>query len=162
MKLAGQISQQFKDVYLEGKLVAATNLKEALGDVNWQQATTQVASLNTIAALAFHTNYYVAGVANVLKGGPLSIRDKYSYDLPPIDSQESWEQLLNNMWTDAEAFAQLVAQLSDKQLQETFVDEKYGNYHQNIHGIIDHCYYHLGQIILIKKLLVHNDEKHSH
>lgn len=162
MKLASQIAQQFKDVYLEGKLVAATNLKEALEDVSWQQATTQFASLNTIAALAFHINYYVAGVANVLKGGTLNIRDKYSYDLPPIDSQESWEQLLNKMWTDAEAFAQLVAQLPDKQLQQTFVDEKYGNYHQNIHGIIDHCYYHLGQIILMKKLLMHNDEKHSH
>jgi hypothetical protein len=30
---------------------------------------------------------------------------------------------------------------------------KYGNYYRNLHGIIEHTHYHLGQIVLIKKLL---------
>jgi hypothetical protein len=29
--------------------------------------------------------------------------------------------------------------------------EKYGNYYRNIHGIIEHIHYHLGQIVLIEK-----------
>ena len=31
--------------------------------------------------------------------------------------------------------------------------EKYGNYFRNLTGIIEHLHYHLGQIVLIKKLI---------
>jgi len=31
---------------------------------------------------------------------------------------------------------------------------KYGNYFRNIVGVIEHIHYHLGQIVLIKKILV--------
>ncbi|MDQ1090003.1 hypothetical protein QE390_004607 [Siphonobacter sp. SORGH_AS 1065] len=37
--------------------------------------------------------------------------------------------------------------------QKTFVDEKYGTYYRNLHGMIEHTHYHLGQIVLIKKIL---------
>ena len=74
-------------------------------DVTWQQAVTKVHSFNTIAALVYHINYYVSVTLKVLQGGPLDGHDKYSFDLPPIQSQEDWERLLNKTWTDAEAFA---------------------------------------------------------
>ena len=31
--------------------------------------------------------------------------------------------------------------------------EKYGTYYRNFHGLIEHAHYHLGQIVLIKKLV---------
>ncbi|HBC04915.1 MAG TPA: DUF1572 domain-containing protein, partial [Aequorivita sp.] len=40
----------------------------------------------------------------------------------------------------------------DEKLNEIFADEKYGTYQRNIEGMIEHCYYHLGQISLLKKL----------
>ncbi len=43
--------------------------------------------------------------------------------------------------------------MTNEKLFENFVDEKYGNYYRNIDGIIDHSYYHFGQISLIKKLI---------
>ncbi len=46
---------------------------------------------------------------------------------------------------------QQIEQLPESKLWETFSDEKYGNYYRNIHGIIEHIHYHLGQIVLIKK-----------
>jgi len=152
MKLAKQISQQFREVLLDGEWVA-TNFKAQLSDVTWEQATTKIGSLNTIAALTFHINYYVAGIVNVLEGGSLDIRDKYSFDLPLIESPRDWENLLNKMWSDAEKFADLVEQMPDEKMAEVFVDEKYGSYHRNIDAMIEHSYYHLGQIVLIKKLL---------
>jgi len=33
------------------------------------------------------------------------------------------------------------------------VEEKYGNYQRNIDGMIEHSYYHLAQIVVIKKIL---------
>lgn len=153
MTLSQQIAKQFREVHLDGKWVALTNLKEQLSDVNWQEATTKIGSLNTIAALAFHINYYVAGLVRVFEGGPLDIRDKFSFDMPPIESEEEWQKLLSKLWNDAERFAQLVERMPDEKLQKSFVDEKYGNYYRNILAMIEHTYYHLGQVVIIKKML---------
>jgi len=153
MNSTTQIANQFREVFLNGTWIANTNLKAQLAEVTWKQATTKIDTFNTIAALVFHLNYYVAGIINVLEGGSLDIRDKYSFDAPPIESKEDWEKLLTKAWDDAEKFASLVEQMPDEKLQEPFVDEKYGDYGRNIHGMIEHCYYHLGQIVLINKIL---------
>lgn len=152
MELTKQIAKHFREVHFGGNWTSS-NLKDNLADVSWEQATTQVYSLNTIAALVFHVNYYVSGVLKVLQGGPLEIKDKFSFDLPPIRSREDWEKLLEKTWADAEHFAGLVEQLPESKLWEDFTDSKYGNYYRNFHGIIEHLHYHLGQIVLVKKIL---------
>lgn len=152
MSLTQQIAGQFREVYLNGTWVS-TNLKTQLADVDWQMAAARVGSLNTIAALTFHLNYYMAGVLQVMRGGPLDISDKYSFDMPPIENQNDWEALMSQTWGNAENLAAFVEQMPEAQLHAVFVDPKYGNYHRNIHGMIEHGYYHLGQIVLIKKML---------
>src|SRR5258705_13834542 len=152
-----QIAKHFRDVHFGGNWTAV-NLKATLADVDWQQATTQVYSFNTIAVLVYHMNYYVSVVLNVLDGEPLNASDKYSFDLPPILSADDWNKLLDKLWTDAENFAKLVEQLPESKLWDDFSENKYGNYYRNLHGIIEHIHYHLGQIVLIKKLLLQGDE----
>lgn len=148
-----QLSKRFREVLLDGYWIANTNFKDKLSDVTWEQAIAKIDSLNTIAMLTFHIHYYISGIVNVLEGGELEIKDQFSFDLPPIESAEQWEALLNRLWTDSEKFALLVEQMADSKLDEVFVDEKYGTYRRNIDGMIEHAYYHLGQIALIKKLL---------
>jgi hypothetical protein len=157
MNLTAQIAKQLRSVHFGGNWTDV-NLKETLKDITWQQATTQVYSLNTIAKLVYHMNYYISAVLKVLQGGPLDASDKYSFDLPPIHSQEDWEKLLDKTWIEAEHFASLVEQFPENKLGDIFSDEKYGNYYRNIHGIIEHCHYHLGQIVLIKKILLQADK----
>ena len=152
MNLTEQIAKHFRDVHSGGNWTSV-NLKDTLQDINWQQATTKIYSFNTIAALVFHMNYYVSAVIKVLQGEPLNAGDKYSFDVPAIASEEDWKKLLDKTWTEAETFAMLVKQLPENKLWEDFSDNKYGNYYRNIHGIIEHIHYHLGQIVLIKKLL---------
>jgi hypothetical protein len=43
--------------------------------------------------------------------------------------------------------------MSDEELMQPFIEAKYGNNYINIQAMIEHAYYHLGQIVLIKKLL---------
>jgi hypothetical protein len=157
MSFTTQIAKHFRDVHFGGNWTSV-NLRDSLADVTWEQAVTKVYSLNTIAALVYHINYYVSAVLNVLQGGPLDAHDKYSFDLPPIQSQEDWEKLLNKTFTDAENFAGLVEQLPGNILLENFTDGKYGNYYRNLHGIIEHTHYHLGQIVLVKKVLLQTDK----
>jgi hypothetical protein len=155
MLLSTQIANQFRDVLLHGTWVA-TNYKTQLSDVNWEQATSKVDSLNTIADLTFHIDYYIAGLVQVFQGGSLDIKDKYSFDAPPMTSQTDWEQRLQKLWSNAETFANLIEQMDDSTMMEPFVEEKYGNNYINIQAMIEHCYYHLGQIVLIKKLMQAN------
>ncbi len=153
MNLTTQIAKQFRDVYFGGNWTASS-LKDHLEDLSWQQATTKVYSFNTIATLVFHMNYYVGVVMEVLWGNPLNASDKYSFDYPPILSRDDWEKLLDKTWREAESFAILIEQLQESKLWEDFSENKYGNYYRNICGIIEHIHYHLGQIVLIKKLIL--------
>jgi hypothetical protein len=153
MNLSAHLAKHCRDVHFGGNWTAV-NLKDSLGGLSWQQATKRIGSFNSIAALTFHMNYFVSAVLKVLQGGPLEAHDKFSFNLPQISSQQDWEQLLSKTWADAENFALLVEQLTGQKLWEVFTDEKYGSYYSNIQGIIEHCHYHLGQIVILKKLVL--------
>ncbi|MBC8045406.1 MAG: DinB family protein [Fimbriimonadaceae bacterium] len=155
--LSKQIAKHFREVHFGGNWTSV-NLKETLAGVTWQQATAKYYSMNTIATLVFHINYYISAVMKVLQGEPLNAHDKYSFDLLPILSEQDWEKLLEKTWADANTFANMIEQMPDSKLQETMADEKYGNWYLNLHGIIEHTHYHLGQIVLIKKIAALVDE----
>jgi len=151
MKLNEYLANRLKEVFTEGKWVLGTNFKEQIIDLDWHQATQKIDDFNTIADLTFHIDYYIAGVTKVLKGGTIDIRDKYSFDMPPITSEEDWRNLVNKFCFDSEEFIQLIEQMSEEELLSDFVDKQYGTYYRNIDVMIEHTYYHLGQIILLKK-----------
>lgn len=149
------LANRLREVLLEGHWIANTNYKEQILSVSWHHATQKVADLNTIAALTFHINYYLAGLLSAFKKGKLEISDKYSFDLPEITSEEGWNKLVNEFLQNAEAFAHHVEQMDDNAFDQPFIDAQYGSYLRNIEGVIEHSYYHLGQISLLKKLLIH-------
>ncbi len=151
MNLTAQIAKHFRDVHFGGNWTWV-NLKETLEGVSWQQAMTKIDSFNTIAALVYHMNYYVGVTGKVLKGGPLEGHDKFSFACPPINSEEDWQNLKDKTFTEAEHFAKLIEQLPESKLGEIFSEEKYGTYYRNLCGIIEHCHYHLGQVVILKKL----------
>lgn len=149
-----QIAKHLREVYV-GDNWTSVSLKDALTDVSWEEAVTKVFDLNTIAALVFHVNYYIPPVLKVLKGEPLVASDKLSFDLPLISSEDDWQQLVSRVYADAENFAAQIEALDESKMFQDFSDGKHGNYYRNIVGIIEHTYYHIGQIVLIKKILKH-------
>jgi len=148
------IASRLREVFLNGRWIANTNYKEQILSVNWQQAIQKIDNLNTIAALTYHVNYYLAGLLSAFKTGKLEISDKYSFDLPDIRSEADWNRLVNEFLNNSEAFANQVEQMDADMFDRPFVDEKYGTYLRNIEGVIEHSYYHLGQISLIKKMIM--------
>lgn len=153
MTKSEQLANRLREVILNGTWIANTNFKNQLESLDWEIATKKHQSLNTISILAQHIYYYIDGIKNVFTNGKLEIRDKYSFDFPTIKSQTEWEEFQNRFYTDTEKLAELIEKLTDEQLDEKFVNEKYGNYIRNIDGMIEHSYYHLGQIVLIKKII---------
>lgn len=153
MKNTLEIANRFREIILNGTWVANTNYKDQLTNLDWKIATTPIKNLNTIAILAQHIHYYINGINIVFKGGNLDIKDKFSFDFPPINSQEEWDLFLSKFWKDSEEFAALIEQMPDEKLEQGFVDEKYGTYKRNIEAMIEHSYYHLGQIVLLHKMI---------
>ncbi len=152
------ISTRLREVLLNGHWIANTNYKEQILSINWQQAIQKVDSLNTIAALTYHINYYLAGLLIAFENGKLEISDKYSFDLPQINSEEDWNKLVTDFLDNSEKFSNQVEQMNDSVFDHPFIEAKYGSYLRNIEGVIEHSYYHLGQISLIKKMIIQNQE----
>lgn len=153
MNATKEIAARFREIIFNGTWVANTNYNDQLVNLDWKLATKQFGSLNTIAILAQHIHYYINGINNVFRGGTLDIRDKFSFDFPALRSQDDWDNFLAEFWKDSEEFAALIEQMPDAKLDAVFVDEKYGTYRRNIDAMIEHSYYHLGQIVLLKKML---------
>ncbi len=128
------------------------NLKDTLTGITWKMASAKIDSINTIASLVYHMNYYVKAAIPVLEEGKLDAKDKSSFDHPPINSEEDWNNLKGQVFADVEHLVKLLEQMPEEKLNDIFVEEKYGDYFRNIAGTIEHFYYHLGQIVLIKKL----------
>jgi len=152
MEFHSQLATGVREFHF-GKNWTAVDLKTHLSETTWKQATTQVHGLNTIAALTYHLNYYITAIIKVLKGGPLEANDLVSFDHPPIQSQQDWDNLVMRVYSEADQFASLVEEMTDDQLSQLMPDEKYGTLYRNIQGTIEHCYYHLGQIVLLKKII---------
>jgi hypothetical protein len=148
------IASRLREVLLDGHWIANTNFKEQLLNVNWEQATQKIGNLNTIAALTYHLNYYLAGLLAALENGKLEISDKFSFDLPEIKSEEEWDKLVTAFLNNSKTFADRVEQMDDSIFDQPFVDEKYGSYLRNIEGVIEHSYYHLGQVSLLRKMIM--------
>ena len=155
MKHHEQLAKNIRDLYFGPSSVGST-LKDSLEGVDMKMATTQVHGLNTIAKLVYHINYYIRAVTKVLEGGPLDAHDKFSYDLPPINTEADWQALLENTWAEAHRYADRIDELSEEKLHDTMADEKYGNWFRNLTIINEHTNYHLGQIVLIKKMISSN------
>lgn len=153
MKRTILLANRLREVLLNGHWIANTNYKQQIESVTWQQAVQKVDGLNTIAALTFHINYYLNGLINALEKGTLEISDRYSFDLPLIQSKGDWDKLMDAFLNNAERFASLIEKMNDDQLEAPFIAEPYGDYYRNIEGVIEHSYYHLGQISLLKKLV---------
>ena len=146
MHLTSLIAKQIREIHFGGNWTAV-NLLKTLEGVTWQQAIQKVDDLTTIAGLLFHMNYFTIAVIFVLEGGPLTANDKFSFDLPPIQSAEDWESLKIKNWNDAERVAKLVEQFSEDRLEDDFTDKKYESYYKNIQGIVEHVHYHRANCI---------------
>ncbi len=128
-------------------------MKDVLKDVSVEKATKKTDGMNSILSLVFHVNYYIKGVYDFLTEGKLEIRDKFAFDHPQVDSEAEWKAFLETVWSDAEKFTKLLEEFPEDKLNDVFIDEKYGTYYRNFLGIIEHTHYHLGQMVIIKKII---------
>jgi hypothetical protein len=71
MSRSNIIANRFREVILDGTWIANTNFQKQLSDVTFEEAVMKVSTLNTIANLTFHVNYYVSGLVHFFETGKL-------------------------------------------------------------------------------------------
>ncbi len=147
-----ELAKHVDQVYFGGNWTEV-NVKEAVSNITWKTAVKKIEDFNTILALTYHIHYFTKVQLRVLQDGVLEGKDSESYKHPNITSQEEWETLQKTMWKDAERFTAFLSKLPDTTLEQAFTNEKYGTYVSNILGLIEHTHYHLGQIIILKKMI---------
>lgn len=150
MSITSELANRIRYIY-DGYNWSSTNLKEQLSDLTLAEIHKKVNDFNTIAQLAYHLFYYVRLLTQVLEGGLLDGNDKASWETPAFLSQTAWDEFLDNSWREGEKLATLIENMAEDKLWSEFVDPKYKTFYYNLAGLIEHLYYHLGQIVLIKK-----------
>ena len=135
-----------------------THYKDLLSDVSYEMALKKVGDLNNIITLTVHVYYFIPVQLRVFKEGILEGKDELSFDHSFIRSEEDWQAFLQKFWSDAEELAQLIEDFPEEDFLGDFVVPKYGTYARNIHGMIEHAHYHMGQIALIKKMILSDNE----
>jgi uncharacterized damage-inducible protein DinB len=152
MGLSNQIAIQLKELYF-GKSWTAVDYQSQLKDVSLGQALQSVNGLNSIATLLYHTTYYIDAQLSVLRGEELKSSDKESFSFPEMDSEKDWQNMQELTWQKAQALVDFITAMPDAKLSDNFYGDKYGTWHRNLLGLLEHNYYHLGQIVIIKKLI---------
>lgn len=129
-------------------------MQEVLQDVTWEQAIAKpIPSGNSIADLVFHMNFYLNAVHHRLMQGNFGdYKHANSFNCPPLSNEADWQALLQKTWDDAETLAKAVEEMPEEKAWEE-IPPSYGNFYRNLHGMVEHNHYHLGQIVILKKLL---------
>lgn len=152
MKIQQQLARHIREIHFGGNWTWS-NLKNQLSGLTWEKAISNHESFNSIASLTCHMNYYLNAVSYAIREIPKEISHPESFMYSSVHSQKDWHSILEKTWKDAEDFAFLVDHLSDIRLWEN-LSEKHGTCFRNILGVIEHNHYHLGQIVIIKKLMM--------
>lgn len=144
---------RFQDLLIDGKWIANTNFREILGDIQLTEAQKKVGDLNTIEALVYHVSYYLNGILEAFDTGELTIRDAYSFDFNPCQTDQEWVQRKSAFEQTALRFIELVKTFPLDDLHRPFFKEEYGSLQRNLEAQLEHGYYHLGQLSLLLKLI---------
>ena len=77
----------------------------------------------------------------------------HNYFVPILDpSEASWEQSLQSLGKSQELWDAFFEDFDDRDFEKIYPHNGH-TYYEHIHGIIQHDVYHLGQIVILKKLL---------
>lgn len=152
MQTSAAIALQMKEVY-EGGNWSEVDLAATLADITWAEANiiTPV-SVNSIAAILFHLQFYNNVVKDRLAGISTAIPDANGFDVPKLKNAADWKLLQQNSLASAHALMEMVSALPEEKLFEALTSNGVTVY-KTLHGVVEHAYYHLGQIVMLKKII---------
>ncbi|MES2431807.1 MAG: DinB family protein [Bacteroidota bacterium] len=135
-----------------GDCWVGTNFKMAMSNINAEEAGRQIIpNVNSIWMLMHHVIYWRTVVVNRLTG-TIDAPPFEDFHLPEEFSTENWKQLLKDFEQTYHLLTNAIKHFNEKKLHEPSPKPEQ-TYYDLVMGCLQHDAYHLGQIMLLKKLL---------
>jgi len=147
-----RISNLYQSIY-NGNPWLEVNLANTLNDVTAEQAYRKInPNLNTIWEIVNHLIQWRRNILRRVQGETITTPD-HNYFVPVLDpSEAAWHQSLQNLGKSQDQWNTFLTYFDDGDFEKIYINNNH-TYYEHIHGIIQHDVYHLGQIVLLKKLL---------
>ncbi|WP_149206476.1 DinB family protein [Flavobacterium johnsoniae] len=152
MSESTRISNLYQSIY-NGNPWLEVNLDNTLKNVTAEQAYKKInPNLNTIWEIVNHLIQWRRNILERMQGEVTKTPD-HNYFVPVLDpSEAAWEQSLQTLAKSQESWNAFFEDFNDADLAKIYVNNGH-SYYEHLHGIIQHDVYHLGQIVILKKLL---------
>jgi len=161
MMITTLIAQHLIEVH-EGNNWTEVDLATTLQDITLREATTQTqASPNTIASLLHHITYWNRVMVQRAQGIATQLNDTNGYNHPPLHIEEDWQNLKKDNIQSAQELAAVIRQFNEAKLFEPILPN-YSTAYKNFQGSVEHVHYHLGQIVILKKLIRNTKVAHKY
>jgi uncharacterized damage-inducible protein DinB len=147
-----RISNLYQSIY-NGNPWLEVTLEKTLSDITAEQSYRKInPNLNTIWEIVNHLIQWRRNILRRVEGETVITPD-HNYFVPVLDSSEAaWEQSLQYLEMSQEQWKSFFDNFDDVDFEKIYPNNNH-TYYEHIHGIIQHDVYHLGQIVILKKLL---------
>ena len=157
MSEAKRLAELYRSVYegdKNGEAWHGLALKPLLKSVTAEQAARVPGTgAHSILQLVLHIAYWEEVVLRRLNGevveAPLNTPEDWPSNRKLTNSE--WQGALNRLEKSHLALRRAIESVTDDKLKQTVPKRDHDNY-TLLHGIIEHCVYHSGQIASVKKL----------
>ncbi len=151
MKERERLVQLFKDHY-NGSPWLDVNIAEHLDDITHVEASKRVGECNTIWQITYHMMHWRKQNAKRLKG-KIAPAPSHNFIIDIDDtSAEAWEKLKVDFNKTHMSFIKFLFTIEEIEFDKIYTPNGH-TYYEHIQGILIHDAYHLGQILLLKKLI---------
>jgi hypothetical protein len=148
MKFIEAIALHFYEVNYGNNWTDAC-VKDALKDVSWEIASKQTGNANTIALLLYHMNFYNMVVYDRLVGIKRHFEHEESLQ-SNIHNETDWQKMQQSYFENIDKIHKAILAFDESLL---FEKKTSNTPYKNLHGLVEHIHYHLGQINLLKKII---------
>lgn len=126
---------------------------ETLKNISSEQASKRISDgRNTIWEILDHVIQWRMNVLGRVKGEVIT-SPGHNYFLPVKDtSPAAWKKTIAQLKATQNDWISFLKKCDEKELEKKY-EENQMTYYEHIHGILQHDAYHLGQVVLLSKLL---------
>lgn len=147
-KLIEVIAQHFHEVNY-GNNWTDVSVKDTVDRISFREATRQTGNVNTIALLLYHMDFYNMVVYDRLVDAKRAFEHEDSLRVEVMD-EKAWENLKTTYFEHVDLIHKAILAFPESRLFETTTTN---TPYKNLHGLVEHIHYHLGQISLLRKLV---------
>lgn len=137
----------------EGGNWTDVNIADTVKDISVQEATMRTpGSPNSIASLLHHLAYWNRVMIERINGVKVVVPDANGFDVPELKTDQDWGNLKADLKASAHELADAIRNFDLNRIEEPIVAGSSSSY-KNLQGTVEHIHYHLGQIVILKKLV---------